>query len=78
MPGDISLSGVNTWVYNRSRVFKNSSLVTSRGEFQISRVFPDRTSAKKAQYRFFSIDNGIIIYSRRTGTGWMKYAYIGG
>jgi hypothetical protein len=59
------------------RVFKNSSLVTSRGELQISRVFPDHTSAKKAHYRFFAIDNGILIYSRRAGTGLVKYAYIG-
>jgi hypothetical protein len=59
------------------RVFKNSFLVTSRGELQISRVFPDRKSAKKAHYRFFAVDNGIIIYSRHTGTEQIKYAYIG-
>jgi hypothetical protein len=60
------------------RVFKNSSLITPQGEFKISRVFPDRKSAKKAHYRFFTVDNGIIIYRRRTGTGRIKYAYIGG
>jgi hypothetical protein len=58
------------------RVFKNSSLITPQGEFKISRVFPDRKSAKKAQYHFFTVDNGIIIY-RRTGTGRITYAYIG-
>jgi hypothetical protein len=46
------------------RVFKNSSLVTPQEEFKISRVFPDRKSAKKAQYRFFTVDNGAIIYRR--------------
>jgi hypothetical protein len=60
------------------RVFRNSSLVTSRGELQISRIFSNRKSAKKAHYRFFAIDNGILIYSRRTRTGAVKYAYISG
>jgi hypothetical protein len=60
------------------RVFKNSSLVTPQGEFKISRVFPCCKSAKKARYHFFAIDNGIIIYSRRTITGLVKYAVIGG
>jgi hypothetical protein len=59
------------------RVFKNSSLVTSRGEIKISRVFPDHKSAKKAQYRFFAVDKGIIIYRHHTGAGRMKYACIG-
>jgi hypothetical protein len=59
------------------RVFKGSSLITAREEIKISRVFPNRKSAKKAHYRFFVIDNGIIIYRRRTGTGRIKYAYIG-
>jgi hypothetical protein len=59
------------------RVFKYSSLITPQGEFNISRVFPNRKSAKKAQYHFFSSDNGVIIYRRRTKTGRMKYAYIG-
>jgi hypothetical protein len=58
------------------RVFKNSSLLTTRGEFKISRVFPDGKSAKKAQYRFFFMDNGILIYRRRAKTGRTTYACI--
>jgi hypothetical protein len=59
------------------RVFRNSSLVTSRGEFKISRVFASRRNAKKARYRFFFTDNGILIYRRRAGKGRITYAYIG-
>jgi hypothetical protein len=59
------------------RVFKNSSLLTARGELKISRVFPDGKSAKKAQYRFFFMDKGILIYQRRSKTGRTTYAYIG-
>jgi hypothetical protein len=59
------------------KIFKNSSLITPRGEYKISRVFPSRRSARKARYRFFFTDNGIIIYRRRTGTGQIQYAYIG-
>jgi hypothetical protein len=59
------------------RVFKNSSLVTSQGEYKISRVFPTRRIAKRAKYHFFTVDNGIIIYRRRTGTGRTIYACIG-
>jgi hypothetical protein len=59
------------------RVFKNSSLITAQGEYKISRVFPSRQKAKKAHYRYFGIDKGILIYSRRTRTGMIKYAVIG-
>jgi hypothetical protein len=59
------------------KVFKNSSLITPRGEYKISRVFPSRRSAKKARYRFFFMDNGICIYRRRGKTGRIQYAYIG-
>jgi hypothetical protein len=59
------------------RVFRNSSLVTARGELKISRVFPNCKSAKNAQYRFCFMDNGILIYKRRTKTGRIKYACIG-
>jgi hypothetical protein len=59
------------------RVFKNSSLVTSRGELKISRVFPTGKKAKKAQYRYFGMYNGTLIYSRRTKTGLITYAVIG-
>jgi hypothetical protein len=58
-------------------VFKHSYLITERGEIKISRVFPTCKAAKKAQYRYFRIDNGTIIYSRRTKSGPRKYALIG-
>jgi hypothetical protein len=59
------------------RIFKKSSLITERGEIKISRVFPTCKAAKKAQYRYFRIDNGTIIYSRRLKSGLRKYALIG-
>jgi hypothetical protein len=59
------------------KVFKGSSLVTSQGEYKISRVFPSRQSARKAQYRFCAVDNGIAIYRRRAKTGRTTYACIG-
>jgi hypothetical protein len=59
------------------RVFKNSSLLTTRSEFTISRVFPDCKSAIQAQYRFFFMEKDILIYRRRSKTGRATYAYIG-
>jgi hypothetical protein len=59
------------------KIFKNSSIITPRGKYKISRVFPSRRSARKARYRFFFTDNGIIIYRRRAGTGRITYAYVG-
>jgi hypothetical protein len=59
------------------KVFKDASLVTSRGEYQISRVFPTRESAEKARYRFFRIEKGIAIYRRRTKARLVTYACIG-
>jgi hypothetical protein len=59
------------------RVFKNSSIVTDRGEYTISRVFPSRKEAKKARYCFYAVINGITIYRRRAGTDRITYAYIG-
>jgi hypothetical protein len=35
------------------KVFKNSSLITSQGEFKIDRVFPTGKAANKARY-FYS------------------------
>jgi hypothetical protein len=58
-------------------VFKNSSLVTERGELKISRVFPNGKAAKKARYVYHCSDNGTAIYTRRTVTGKTKYALIG-
>jgi hypothetical protein len=60
------------------RVFKNSSVITEQGEYTISRVFPSRKSAEKARYRFYAVISGVTIYRRRTGTGRVTYAYIGG
>ena len=59
------------------RIFKKSTLITERGEIKISRVFPTCKAAKKAQYRYFRMDSGTIIYSRRTKSGLRKYALIG-
>jgi hypothetical protein len=59
------------------KVFKNSSLVTERGELKISRVFPNGKAAKKARYAYHSSSNGIPVYTRRTVTGKTKYALIG-
>jgi hypothetical protein len=59
------------------KVFKDSSIITLQGEYEISRIFPGRQSAKKAQYRFCAVDNGIAIYRRRAKTGRTTYACIG-
>ena len=59
------------------KVFKKSYLVTDRGELKISRVFLTYKAAKKAQYRYYRVYNGIVIYQKRTRTGPQKYAVIG-
>jgi hypothetical protein len=59
------------------KVFKGSLLVTPQGEIKISRIFPDRHSARKAHYHFLALDRGIYIYCRRTGSGRIIYAYVG-
>jgi hypothetical protein len=59
------------------RVFKNSCLITDRGEYTISRVLPSRKKAEKAHYRFYAVINGVTVYRRRAGTGRVTYAYIG-
>jgi hypothetical protein len=59
------------------RVFKNSTLITARGELKISRVFPTCKAAKKAQYRYYDTDNGTMIFIRRSKNGLRKYAIIG-
>ncbi|MDR2177550.1 MAG: hypothetical protein LBP20_05850 [Treponema sp.] len=58
------------------RVFTNSFLITERGEFKISRVFPSGKAALKARYHYYCTENGIAIYSRRTKAGTRKYAVI--
>ncbi|MDR2785324.1 MAG: hypothetical protein LBB83_05365 [Treponema sp.] len=58
------------------KVFKNSSLITERGEFKISRVFNDGRAANKARYHYHYTDNGIVIYSRRTTAGTSKFVVV--
>jgi hypothetical protein len=59
------------------RVFKNSSLITSRGEFKISRIFTDGKAARKARYRYHCTDNGITVYTRRKKPGKSTFAVVG-
>jgi DNA-directed RNA polymerase specialized sigma54-like protein len=59
------------------RVFKNSSLVTERGEFKISRVFDNAGAASKARYRYHCTESGVTIYSRHTEAGTNKFAVVG-
>jgi hypothetical protein len=59
------------------KVFKNSSLITSRGEFKINRVFPTGKAANKARYFYYCSDYGVEIYSHRTRTGNSKFAAVG-
>jgi hypothetical protein len=58
------------------RVFRNSSLVTSRGELKISRVFNNRKTARKARYHYYCTDKGISIYARRDKKGKSVFAII--
>jgi hypothetical protein len=58
------------------RVFKNSSLITERGEFKISRVFDDGKAARKARYHYHCTDNGIAIYARNDKKGKPTFAVI--
>jgi hypothetical protein len=58
------------------RVFKNSSLITERGEFKISRVFNDGKAAKKARYHYHCTDNGIAIYARNSRKRKSTFAVI--
>jgi hypothetical protein len=58
------------------RVFKNSSLITERGEYKISRVFDNAGAANKARYHYHCTENGIAIYSRNSGKGQPTFAVI--
>jgi hypothetical protein len=58
------------------RVFKNSSLVTERGEFKISRIFDNAGAARKARYRYHCTENGIRIYARNGKKGKSTFAVI--
>jgi hypothetical protein len=56
------------------KVFKDSSLLTERGEFRISRVFPDGRAARKARYYYHSDEGGVVIYARRGKSGGLIFA----
>jgi hypothetical protein len=58
------------------RVFKNSSLITERGEFKISRIFDNAGAARKARYHYHCTDNGIAIYARHNKTGRAAFAVV--
>jgi hypothetical protein len=57
-------------------VFRNSTLVTARVEFKISRIFNTRKAARKARYCYYCTDNGISIYARSTKKGKSLFAVI--
>jgi hypothetical protein len=58
------------------RVFKNSSLITERGEFKISRIFDNTGAARKARYHYYCTENGITIYARNSKKGTPAFAVI--
>jgi ABC-type Na+ transport system ATPase subunit NatA len=58
------------------RVFKNSSLITERGEFKISRVFDNAEAANKARYHYHCTEKDIAIYTRLTNRGINKFAVV--
>ncbi|MDR1949018.1 MAG: hypothetical protein LBQ38_06485 [Spirochaetaceae bacterium] len=58
------------------RVFKNSTLITPRGEYKISRVFPTVKAAIKAGYVRHCTGNGVDIYTNKDGTA-ARFAVIG-
>jgi hypothetical protein len=58
------------------RVFKNSSLITERGEYKISRVFNDDKAASKARYHYHCTENGISIYTQRGKKGNRLFAVV--
>jgi hypothetical protein len=57
-------------------VFKNSSIITERGEFKISRVFDNAGAANKARYHYHGTENGIAIYARKGRNGKTTFAVI--
>jgi hypothetical protein len=58
------------------RVFKNSSLITTRGEFKISRVFDNVRAARKVRYHYHCTENDITIYTRRNKSGNQLFAVV--
>ncbi|MDR1315337.1 MAG: hypothetical protein LBK13_00570 [Spirochaetales bacterium] len=59
------------------KVFKDSTLITERGKFKISRVFTDDKAANKARYRYYRTENGVAIYARRDRAGKRIFAIVG-
>jgi hypothetical protein len=59
------------------RVFRNSRLITERGELKISRVFDDAGAAGKARYYHYRTENGVAIYARRGRAGKLLFAVAG-
>jgi hypothetical protein len=59
------------------KVFKNSSLIISQGEFKIERVFSNGKAANKARYFYYCTDNGVEIFSHRNKAGNSKFAAVG-
>jgi hypothetical protein len=58
-------------------VFKNSTLVTGKGEFPISRVFHTIKEARKAKYIYYCAADGTLVFRRQNNNGENKYAVIG-
>jgi hypothetical protein len=58
------------------RIFKNSSLITERGEFKISWVFNDGKAANKARYHYHCTEHGVAIYARNGKKGKSTFAVI--
>jgi hypothetical protein len=58
------------------RVFKNSFLITERGECKISRVFDNAGAAHKVRYYYHGTENGIAIYARKGRKGKTTFAVI--
>jgi hypothetical protein len=59
------------------RVFRNSCIITERGEFKIGRVFVNAKEAAKARYYYYRTENGIAIYARQGRAGKLLFAVAG-
>jgi hypothetical protein len=59
------------------KVFRNSSLITLRGEFKIGRIFPTKKAARKSRYYYHCTESGTDIYIYRSHAGKKRFALIG-
>jgi hypothetical protein len=59
------------------KVFKDSSLITPRGEFKIGRIFLTKKAALKARYYYHCTESGTDIYIHRNHAGKKRFAVIG-